>query len=90
MKSGKQRCLEIKEKRRKKIKANAHIDVYADISKIPKDGIKADHTQLTHNTSWSLPLFYVDKEFNCVDCGSHEIWTAKQQKMVVRNSKRAY
>ncbi|WP_371824070.1 zinc-ribbon domain containing protein [Hahella sp. HN01] len=27
-----------------------------------------------------LPNFYVDRQFICKDCESHEIWTAKQQK----------
>ena len=81
MKSGRQRRLEIKEKRRKKAQKNKNIDVYSTATKIPKNAVKAEPTQLAHNNSWSpAPLFYVDKEFTCVDCGSHEIWTAKQQK----------
>ena len=81
MKSGKQRRLEIKEKRRTKAKNNHNIDVYKTIEDMPKDGVKANQEKLLHNTAnWYLPLFYVDKEFTCRDCRSHEIWTAKQQK----------
>lgn len=81
MKSGKQRRLEIKEKRRNKAKKNARLDVYSDTTTMPKHAIKADHLQLVHNNTYGLlPLFYMDREFICKDCGSHEIWTAKQQK----------
>lgn len=81
MKSGKQRRLEIKEKRRKKAAKNKAINVYSSLTKIPRHAVKAEHTELIHNNTWSpFPLFYLDKEFTCVDCGSYEIWTAKQQK----------
>jgi len=47
----------------------------------PVGSIEADHSQLDHNNTYGfLPLFYVDKLFTCCDCGSEEIWTAKQQK----------
>ena len=50
-------------------------------SSLPKEALKADHTQLDHNSIYDLlPLFYIDKEFVCKDCGSIELWTAKQQK----------
>lgn len=81
MKSGKQRRLEIKEKRRKKAQKNKALNVYSENTVMPKHAIKADHTQLGHNNTYGLlPLFYIDKDFICRDCGSHEIWTAKQQK----------
>jgi len=80
MKSGKQRRLEIKEKRRKKAKANKLIDT-SDILNMPKGALKADHSQLAHNNIYGLlPQFYIDKAYKCRDCGSDEIWTAKQQK----------
>ena len=81
MKSGKQRRLEIKEKRGLKARKLKAIDVYSYKTIIPKNALKADPTQLAHNNTYGLlPLFYVDREFNCRDCGSDEIWTAKQQK----------
>jgi DNA-directed RNA polymerase subunit RPC12/RpoP len=80
MKSGKQRRLEIKEKRRNKAQMNAEIDV-SNILNMPKGALKADHSQLAHNNTYGLlPQFYIDKVYKCRDCGSDEIWTAKQQK----------
>jgi hypothetical protein len=82
MKSNKQRRREIKESRRKKAEAMVDIDTYDPRSVRPPVGsVEADHSQLDHiNTYGFLPLFYVDKAFICRDCGSGEIWTAKQQK----------
>ena len=43
--------------------------------------VPADHAKLAHNNTYGLlPLFYVDTAFTCRDCGSQEVWTAKQQK----------
>lgn len=39
----------------------------------------ADQSQQADNNSYSPPEFYEDLEFVCVDCGSEEVWTAKQQ-----------
>lgn len=82
MKSGKQRREEIKARRRKKAETFVSIDRCSDIKKMPSIGaIEADHAQLEHiNTYGFLPNFYLDKPFVCRDCGSEEIWTAKQQK----------
>ncbi len=33
-----------------------------------------------NNTYGALPTYYVDRAFVCRDCGSEEVWTAKQQK----------
>ncbi len=33
------------------------------------------------NTYAGPPEYYYDEEFVCCDCGTKEIWTAKQQKM---------
>ena len=80
MKSGKQRRLEIKEKRRKKAMILADIDT-TNILNMPSGAIKADHSNLGHNNTYGLlPKFYVDKSYSCRDCGSSEIWTAKQQR----------
>lgn len=32
------------------------------------------------NTYSAAPEYYYDIEFDCRDCGSHQLWTAKQQK----------
>ena len=80
MKSGKQRRLEIKEKRRKKAKTNIEIDTF-NKRDMPKDAIKVNPSNLVHNNTYGLlPLFYVDKAYTCRDCRSEEIWTAKQQR----------
>lgn len=80
MKSGKQRRLEIKEKRRKKA-GSLNIDTTLEIQPLPKGAVQADHMELNHNNTYGLlPLFYIDKAFVCRDCGSKELWTAKQQK----------
>ena len=82
MKSNKQRRKEIKDRRRKKAQTMVAIDTYnPDSVRPPVGAIEADHSQLDHiNTYGFLPLFYIDKPFTCRDCGSEEIWTAKQQK----------
>ncbi len=82
MKSGKQRRLEIKEQRRKKIKALKKIDTTSSIENMqPLYSVVADHSQLDHiNTYSPLPNFYVDQPFTCQLCNASEIWTAKQQK----------
>ena len=82
MKSGKQRRLEIKERRRKKAISLAQIDTSSSTQNMPPIGSAiADHSQLTHvNTYGFLPNFYVDKPFTCRACGEKETWTAKQQK----------
>lgn len=82
MKSGKQRRAEIKAKRRKKAEPNKAINRY-DLKSKPAGAVEANVQALQHNprSTYSLmPLFYVDLPFTCKDCGSHELWTAKQQK----------
>ena len=32
------------------------------------------------NTYSVPPEYYYDQEFNCIDCGIHQVWTAQQQK----------
>ena len=80
MKSGKQRRKEIKAARIKRAeKLAAEFDPFK--SKLPGTYVLADHSQLSHNLPpVMLPNFYMDKPFRCEDCGSDEVWTAKQQK----------
>ncbi|WP_087024014.1 zinc-ribbon domain-containing protein [Thaumasiovibrio subtropicus] len=82
MKSGKQRRVEIKERRRAKAKLNKGINRF-DLRCKPANAVMANLEALQHNARaayTSMPLFYVDRPFTCKDCGSHELWTAKQQK----------
>lgn len=80
MKSNNQRRLEIREKRRKRAEkkaANTRVRPKA----FPENAVKADWAELEHNNTYGpLPEFYVDRAFVCQDCGSNELWTAKQQK----------
>jgi hypothetical protein len=79
MKSGKQRRTEIMEKRRARIPVKESFDVYA--MPAPVGAVMANCEALSHNkNAIFLPLFYVDYAFNCRDCGTAQIWTAKQQK----------
>jgi hypothetical protein len=47
---------------------------------IPVGAIAADLEEQAPNNSYSPPLFYIDRPFQCVDCGKEEVWTASQQK----------
>lgn len=83
-KSGKQRRAEIRRKRlerAKRLQARLERTPAAGIS--PGAGVEpADRAVLMqhNNTYGPLPAFYVDKVFECRDCGAEEVWTAKQQK----------
>ncbi len=77
--SGKQRRKEIMDKRRARMQPQLRVSVY-EFPK-PSGAVAADPDQLRHNTTCgAMPLFYLDQEFNCRDCGAEQIWTAKQQK----------
>ncbi|MCK5877500.1 MAG: zinc-ribbon domain containing protein [Candidatus Marithrix sp.] len=81
MKSNKQRRLEIKAKRLKRAKKLLKLDITHKFKEFPQDVILANHEELKHNNTCGLfPEYYVDILYTCCDCGSEEIWTAKQQK----------
>jgi hypothetical protein len=81
MKSNKQRRKEIKQRRLQRAEKLAAIDRLAVPVHLLSGMVAADHSALVHNNTYGLlPSFYVDKPFVCRDCGSHEVWTAKQQK----------
>jgi hypothetical protein len=81
MKSGKQRRDEIRAKRLlRAAKLNQLAPRPMDLM-LQLGAVEVDHAQLGHNNTYGLlPDFYVDKPFVCRDCGTQEIWTAKQQK----------
>ena len=80
MKSNKQRRAEIRNRRLKRAKKLATVNIRKEIER-PISSVLADHKELAHNNTYgTLPLFYVDKAFTCKDCGKEEVWTAKQQK----------
>lgn len=80
MKSGKQRRAEIKAHRLARAAAVNLFDRRVPLAVAPPGTVAADPAQLAHNNSYFLPVFYADRAFVCRDCGSHEVWTAKQQK----------
>lgn len=55
---------------------------------MPNDAVVADPLKQVPNGSYDPPpLWYVDKEFRCVDCGKEETWTASQQKWYYEEAK---
>lgn len=79
-KSGRQRREEIRERRRQRAMAAA-AQVPPAPPRRPPGAVEADPAELAHNNTYGLlPLYYLDKAFTCRDCGSEELWTAKQQK----------
>jgi len=65
------------------------------IAALPKDvqrghpsAVAADASKLDHiNTYGALPEFYIDRPFQCCDCGKEEIWKAADQKWYYEEAK---
>jgi hypothetical protein len=69
------------ERERRRLSQLAAEGRLADGVEIPRGAVLADRTQQAPNNSYSPPpLYYLDIEFKCSDCGRDEIWTAEQQK----------
>ncbi len=50
--------------------------------------VVADPSKQVPNGSYDPPpLWYVDKDFVCADCGTEETWTAEQQKWYYEEAK---
>jgi len=83
-KSNKQRRAELKARRlARAVSLRGHDvgDVRGITPGVQSGVVPADPAKLAHNNPCGLlPLFYIDTAFTCRDCGSHEVWTAKQQK----------
>ncbi|BEP37308.1 hypothetical protein GmRootV59_42790 [Variovorax sp. V59] len=85
MKSNKQRRAEIRARR---LERAAHIEAQMRKSNQLRASLRspgfepADVGVLErhNNTVGPLPTYYVDRAFICRECGSEEVWTAKQQK----------
>ncbi len=90
MKSGKQRKSEIKMKRLERIvKRDNTVDPFKD--PIPDWAIPVNPAEIVYHSMFiNIPLFYVDKEFCCKDCGQIEVWTAKRQKWWYEIAKGAF
>ena len=55
---------------------------------MPGDAVAADPSKQVQNNSYDLPpLWYVDIDFVCVDCGAEETWTGAQQKWYYEEAK---
>ena len=55
---------------------------------MPEGAIAADTSKQVPNGSYDPPpLWYVDKDFVCVECGTEETWTAAQQKWYYEEAK---
>jgi hypothetical protein len=81
MKSGKQRKEEIKTKRLERLARYAEVGKHSPLAAARLGAVAFDASQIAPNESYSVwPAFYIDHPFVCRDCGSHEMWTAKQQK----------
>jgi len=87
MKSNKQRRIEIKARRLERAARLAKEYATRDVDAL-KAGrsvpgmVPADLEVLAryNNTYGPLPRYYLDRAFTCCDCGTEEVWTAKQQK----------
>ena len=84
MKSGKQRRHEIKQKRAERaeaLKRDLEGKAFLEAKALSSTVVQADHSELAHNNTYgSLPDYYHDVVFNCIECGESSLWTAKSQK----------
>ena len=85
MKSGKQRRVEIKTKRKHKVAKIQLRNNQQERQLRPVFGPAVNEALLAPNNSYGAPDFvyrgyYVDRPFRCVDCGKEEVWTGTQQK----------
>jgi hypothetical protein len=71
-----------KRKQRMRRNAESHLNVNRETQmELPAGAVPADlRQQAPHNSYGPVPLYYVDKDFTCRDCGKQETWTATQQK----------
>jgi Probable zinc-ribbon domain len=81
MKSGKQRREEIKAKRLQRLEKHTTASATGIGLNTSLGAVLSDATRLAPNNSYGVwPKLYLDRPFVCCGCGSHELWTAKQQK----------
>jgi hypothetical protein len=85
MKSGKQKRVEIKAKRKHKVAKIQLRNNQQERQLRPVLGPPVNEELLAPNNSYGAPDFvyrgyYVDRPFRCVDCDKEEVWTGTQQK----------
>jgi hypothetical protein len=79
--SGKQRRAEIVARRKKHQPTSGWVDPRSLRENWPKGAIAANVAGLGLLHPYALaPYFYVDKSFDCRDCGAEQVWRATQQK----------
>lgn len=88
MKSNKQRRVELD--RKKKVRVAEALALHREKTSAEREAelqsaIRVNASALAPYNSYSGPEFvargyYVDKEFECVDCAQPQVWTASQQK----------
>ena len=90
MKSGKQRKAEIKKARLERItKRDNSVNPFK--GPIPDWAVPVNKNEIVYHSMYlDIPLFYIDKEFCCKQCGVYEIWTAKRQKWWYEVAKGAF
>ena len=67
-------------KERRRLEKLAKEGRLVDGHEIPRDAVAGDRSQQAPNNSYSAVYYYRDIEFTCADCGSEEVWKAKDQK----------
>jgi len=85
MKSGKQKRVEIRAKRKQKATKRQAVIKETGRRLRPVLGPPVNELLLAPNNSYGAPDFvyrgyYVDRPFRCVDCDKEEVWTGTQQK----------
>jgi Probable zinc-ribbon domain len=85
VKSGKQKWVEIKAKRKQKAVKIQLLNKQPERRLGPVLGPPVNESLLAPNNSYGAPDFvyrgyYIDRPFRCVDCGKEEVWTDTQQK----------
>ena len=88
MKSGRQRSAEIA-KKRAEAKARKEALRHADLL---RKRVLVNASLLRPTNSYGIPDFvdrgyYVDRPFDCKDCGKPQVWTATQQKWWYESAK---
>jgi hypothetical protein len=58
---------------------NRDPSLYVGRVKIPVGAIPANSDEQAPNNSYSPPVYYEDRDVECIDCGTVESWTAEQQ-----------
>jgi hypothetical protein len=79
MKRSKQRLRHLTKDRGRRIRRLIERGMITDAKEIPEDAIPLDPDTSTRAMMCVPDTYYEDIEFNCVDCGKHECWSAESQ-----------